>query len=159
VSELEDDEVVRNVLAGERDQFALLVRRYQGLVRSYCGQMLGDPESKFSTWLMKIASNHCIDCSRKSWFGKIISLESVREPESQLKSPGYEKAFEANNLSQKIIQSLPEEQKSVLLLRELEGFSYQEIADLLGITEDAGKARLKRARAKARKFREELEKE
>jgi len=80
VSELDDDAVVQLVLAGDTDQFAILVRRYQVLVRTYCGQILGDRErgwdesqevflkafnrlssfrgdSQFSTWLMKIARN------------------------------------------------------------------------------------------------------
>jgi len=178
VSELDDDAVVQLVLAGDTDQFAILVRRYQVLVRTYCGQILGDRErgwdesqevflkafnrlssfrgdSQFSTWLMKIARNHCIDCSRKSWFRKLLSLEDAPEPSSS----GPEKALEAKNLRRVVFKSLPEDQKTALLLREVEGFSYKEISDLLEISEDAVKARLKRARARARELREELEKQ
>ncbi len=177
MTELEDDQVVENVLAGDTDQFALLVKRYQVLVRSYCGQMLGDPErgwdesqevflkaykklstfrgeSKFSSWLMKIAKNHCIDCSRSSWFRKLVSLDNSKP----LTDRGHEPAIEAGDLSKLIINSLQDDQRAVLILREVEGYSYAEIAEILEISQDAVKGKIKRAREKARQLRDELEK-
>ena len=84
----DDKAVVRRILQGDREAFAVIVERYQQPLLNYLGRMLGEREQalefaqdvfmkaysslngyreeyKFSTWLFRIASNHMIDFWRK----------------------------------------------------------------------------------------------
>ena len=170
-----DFEIILEVLAGNQNAYAKLVRQYEGKVRGYCAAMLSDStqaedaaqevfikvfyaldkfrgNSSFSTWLYRITVNHCHDTLRKIIRRKAESWEALLEKEGDK----IEKMFSApaagvTNLEQqellhKILSQLPEKSREIIILREKEGLSYQEMADTLECTVDAVKARLKRAR-------------
>jgi len=122
-------------------------------------------ESSFSTWIYRITSNHCTDILRKRSRQRTESWDALLEREGErieklFSSPGPDPLSFANtDLLAKLLAFLPEESRTMLLLREIEGLSYQEISETLQCSVDAVKARLKRTRQelaeKARHFMKE----
>lgn len=116
-----------------------------------------EPKAKFSTWLFKIAHNHCLNEVRKGEYR--ISLESL-DPPDDLEGDERERnlpdttaskgedilaAKEAADRIEKVLQRVPKSQRTALLLSRMEGMSYQEVAEVLGSTEKAVKSLVFRA--------------
>ncbi len=125
-------------------------------------------EASFTTWLYRIASNVTIDFIRKhrrvriSEFDERIGHQEQGEdswdPDHLHRSPG--KDLERSRLYQRIMdamQKLGEEQRQVVLLREIEGFSYREIAETMGIPEGTVMSRLFYARKKLQALLQETD--
>ena len=112
-------------------------------------------ESSFGTWVCRMAANLCIDFLRKQKRqGRVLSLDAADDDGRSVELPDlrYEpqSAMEKRELSMQIregLGKLPPEQKLVLILRDMEGFSYQEIADTLEMELGTVKSRIYRARA------------
>ncbi len=101
-------------------------------------------ESKFTTWLYRITINKCKDYLRK---------KKVRSIFTPIKDHHYDRigktdsdSFDIQKLVQKAIDKLPEKLKVPLILRDIEGYSYQEIADKLECEVGTIKSRIFRAR-------------
>jgi RNA polymerase sigma-70 factor (ECF subfamily) len=164
---------VDQALEGDQDAFAELVNTYQNAVYNLCYRMLGerteaedaaqetflraymnlqryDPARSFKTWLLSIASNHCIDRLRRRrliW----LSLDEPLPPNIMLSSdePEPEEATIKDQRSQAIqmlLNELSTEYRAAVVLRYWYDYSYTEIADILDTTESAIKSRLFRAR-------------
>ena len=115
----------------------------------------------FYTWLYRIAYNLSIDFMRKEWRKKNLEYRDnqdlteeedpvIRVPSSS--HPGQEMAQkELNRVIMDAIQSLPEEHRSVILLREMEGLSYEDIAKTLRIRKGTVTSRLHYARQELQK--------
>mgnify|MGYP002064615942 CR=1 FL=1 len=116
-------------------------------------------ESTFSTWLYRIAINTCknrIKSSAYKWKKKTVSLETSNgskngNPFSEIVngSPTPAMAFEKKERMMRIqnaINSLPEEQNKVVVLRDIQGLSYQDISDITGLNPGTVKSRLARGR-------------
>jgi RNA polymerase sigma-70 factor (ECF subfamily) len=173
-----DEEVVRRVLAGETSLFEILMRRYNQRLFRATRSILGDDEesqdavqeaylnaylslsrfegrAKFSTWLTRIAINEALARSRVR--GKFVEIESVSGGEeeymaSQRLNPEEEANLRAlGRVLESAIDRLPQAYRSVFMLRDVEGMSTAETAECLGMSEDAVKVRLHRARALMRK--------
>lgn len=108
-----------------------------------------EAEASFSTWLYTIARNTVLSELRKNRNGNVYLEDSGYEPmtsmdvlpeQSVLRNEKVVKVREA-------INSLPEKQRSALILREYDGMDYQEIANILGQTVSSVKSLLFRARA------------
>ena len=114
-------------------------------------------EAGFGSWLYRMASNLCIDfLRRKNRRGEVqaVSLDEEEEGRRPRELPdlSYEpqSRLEKKELREKVqagLRRLPEEQRLILVLRDVEGFSYQEIADALRIELGTVKSRIYRARA------------
>ena len=114
-------------------------------------------EAGFGSWLYRMASNLCIDFLRKGkrqGSGQIISLDEEEEDRRPRELPDlrYEpqSSLEKKEMRQKVqegLQRLPHEQRLILVMRDVEGFSYQEISDALKIELGTVKSRIYRARA------------
>ncbi len=108
--------------------------------------------SSFSTWLYRITTNHCLDILRKKNRRKTVSLESLIEKDGDSiqglfsTAPTASFRLEDRELIDKILSTLPEDYRTILTLREVDGLEYQEIAEALGCTLDAVKGRLARSR-------------
>jgi RNA polymerase sigma-70 factor (ECF subfamily) len=123
----------------------------------YRWQKRYEPKAKFSTWLFKIANNHCLNEVRKGEYRVTReSLDSLVNPEGEERerdlpdmnpSKGEEilAAKEAAGKIQRILRRVPENQRAALMLSRLEGLSYQEVAEVLGTTEKAVKSLVFRA--------------
>ena len=119
-------------------------------------------EAGFSTWLYRLTSNVCIDFLRKEKrrrdISMTVSLEDEEEArQAQLPDERYspQQALERSELRQAVrdgLNTLSPEHRQVLVLRELEGRSYGEIAALLGLEEGTVKSRIARGRLALRNY-------
>ena len=161
---------------GDHDAFAELVYLFQDPVYNLCYRMLGesteaedavqetflrihknlrryDMARSFKTWLLSIASNHCIDRLRKRRM-HFVSLDD--EPTAaalalRSSSPTPEQAILAGELTdaiQKLLLQLDEHYRLAVIYRYWYQYSYAEIAQEMDTTESAIKSRLHRARKK-----------
>ncbi len=114
-------------------------------------------EAGFGSWLYRMTANLCIDFLRKKkrqGSEQILSLDTEEEDRRPTELPDlrYEpqSALEKKETREKVqagLQKLPHEQRLILVLRDVEGFSYQEISDALKIELGTVKSRIYRARA------------
>lgn len=129
-----------------------------------------EAKAAFTTWLYRIAVNLCLNYQRRKKLLTFFSLDSNHrsEEDHQRKIPDiisserpdtdYEKK-ERQQFVQKAIQSLPENQRAVVILYRYQNLSYQEIADTLETTVSAVESRLFRAKLNLKKILKPLLKE
>lgn len=112
-------------------------------------------EASLSTWLYRLTRNACTDHLRQN--RKRSGDRSLEDPDLAPlanQAPMPQEIMEQRELQQALMdamEKLPEESRTVLLLREVEGFTYREIAQDLGLSEGTVKSRLSRARRALRK--------
>lgn len=118
-------------------------------------------QAAFSTWLYRLASNACIDFLRREKRRSALSmtLEDGDDEERQADLPDQRwsperelERKEARQALQEGLAALSPEHREVLLLRETEGLSYQEISQALDLEEGTVKSRIARARTALRDF-------
>ena len=124
------------------------------------GKFQGD--SSFATWLYRLTSNVCIDFLRKekrrSALSMTVSLDDGgEEQQADLPDERYSPHAQAERRERQDtlwagLAARSEEHRKVLVLRELEGLSYGEIAQLLEVEEGTVKSRIARARLALRKY-------
>jgi RNA polymerase sigma-70 factor (ECF subfamily) len=122
-------------------------------------------ESKFSTWLLRIAANHCKNrikyLSRRRTDG--AGLDNIAEEkmsdvgraplQSHIDGPDVlMEAVELEGLMQKAIATLDEEQRLLIILRDVEELSYEEIGEVTSLVEGTIKSRLHRARMTIKEY-------
>ncbi|MGV1099595.1 RNA polymerase sigma factor [Thiovibrio sp. JS02] len=109
-------------------------------------------DSKFVAWLYQLATNHCRNRYKKLVRRGFFSSLPIDDPETGVNlSTGAtpEKDLERNNTSRMVrraIASLPPAEKEIVLLRDLQGLSYDEISEILDIPMGTVKSKLNRAR-------------
>lgn len=129
-------------------------------------------ESLFSTWIFRITTNVCLDELRKRKNNKVIYLEEdIKCGDGEIKrqvvddKPTPEMALENNELKKTLkeaINNLSEDYKIVIVMRDIQGFSYKEIAEIIKCPEGTVKSRINRARLMLKdelKFKMELTEE
>ena len=115
-------------------------------------------QAKFSTWLYTIARNLCIDHGRKARHRRIMQLdEPLRKGDERGaslldraadKGPGPDRKARDLRFRAALttaLDSLPEEQREVYVMRELQGLKFREIADVVGVPENTIKSRMRYA--------------
>jgi RNA polymerase sigma-70 factor (ECF subfamily) len=159
---------------GNKEAFGSLIEAYQTPVFNLAYRMLGnaeeaeqaaqeafirawlhldsyDPGHKFSTWLLSITSNYCIDLIRKQR-AQLLSLDDPLPPHPALMSEpsaGPEAQagqHEQQQVVQHLLAALPEDYRQTVVLRYWYDLSYEEIAEVMQTTVSAIKSRLFRAR-------------
>lgn len=179
---MKDLEVIRTYLENQASNcFNLLYQRYSTKIYSKCIAMLKNEElaadamqeifmkiflnlskfgekSKFSTWVYSITYNYCIDFIRRSKKMKnIFSDEIENVPEDIEDEVSDKELLEMEiELLQKVLKELPPGDEAVLLMKYRDGMQIKEVAEIMDKSESAIKMKLKRAKAKARKIRDEL---
>jgi len=179
---LDDAEVVRRVLAGERALFEVLVRRHdqrvyrtvrsilrnegeaedamqQAWLQAYLhlGEFAGS--SAFSTWLVRIAANEALQRLRRRSPLLAVAEEGEEDNVADLHAEDPEEraaSREAVRLVEHAVDKLPAHYRSVFMLRDIEGLSTADTAAALGIGEEAAKVHLHRARAMLRESLSEI---
>lgn len=119
-------------------------------------------ESSFSTWLYKLTSNLCIDFLRKEKRRKAAVTTVSLDGDDEEDAPPMEVADhrftpeteverrELRAAMSRALHSLSDEHRQILILREVEGLSYTEIAEALELEEGTVKSRIARARISLR---------
>lgn len=178
-NEQRDDEVIRQVLDGKTWRFELLMRRYNERIYRAARAIVRDDQeaedvmqqayvnafmhlrqfqgaARFSTWLTRIAINEALArVKRRGRYEAFDESRSGVEPfASHDPSENPERralANELRDLLESAIDGLPDGQREVFVLREVEGLSTSEVAELLDVSEDVVKTRLSRSRATLRR--------
>ena len=150
--------VVGGILRGREDVEDVA---RQALAKAYFSIRRFDLRSAFGTWLYKIAVNECWDYLRKKKVRRLVyeadlSEEQVRKLES-LPEHGYGGAqhredaglrVEQRQVVERLLGELEEKDQLMLVMKEVEGFSVEEIGEVLGLNVNTVKVRLFRARGR-----------
>jgi len=129
----------------------------EAFLRAYRGLKSFRGEANFSTWIHRIAVRTCLNRIESPWHRLRKRIVSARagdgspEPAARLadrqSSPAREFAREERAvLVREAIRSLPDEQRAVVVLRDIEGYQYDEISAMLRVSIGTVKSRLSRAR-------------
>ncbi len=171
----DEPDLIRRARDGESEAFAELVRRHHAAVLGLCVSVLRDRaaaddaaqevfikayesldafrgDAAFSTWLHRIAYNRCLDILRRENRRRAESWEALLEKEGDSihrllaapSAPGP--SDEDAELARRVLDQLEAGPRLILTLREVQGYTYRELAETLGCSIDAVKARLRRAR-------------
>jgi len=129
----------------------------QVFLKAYLGIRRFDQRAAFSTWLYKIAVNECWDYLRKKKVRPLVyeadlSEEQVSRLDGIVSSDRPPESASARTETREILErmlgSLPEQDRQLLVLKEIEGFSVQELAEILNLNVNTVKVRLFRARGR-----------
>jgi len=182
LEEKTDDVLITLFQTGEQEVFRVLVQRYQEKVRNLIYSIFHDEdlvsdlaqevfiksyealpyfrfESSFYTWIYRIAVNKCRDEMRRRKVKKWLSLGSLSESadrEFQEKTSVHPENTEAQEIVSKGLQLLPEKFRLAILLKDINGLSYEEMADVMQCEIGTVKSRLSRARSMLRKVLQPL---
>lgn len=180
VANMEDVELVGLCQKGDIDAFDRLFYKYRDKIYRTAFRMINDQEdaldltqeiflraykninkynykSQFSTWLYKLAINVCIDELRKHKKSNEVLTDEI--PDNRRYSDTPEDIViseEQGSLVWKALDILKEKDRSIIVLREMEGLSYEEIANILGCSMGRVKSRLHESRKKLRKALEKM---
>jgi RNA polymerase sigma-70 factor (ECF subfamily) len=132
----------------------------EAFIKAYRGLRSFENRSAFYTWLYRIVVNLALDRRRRErpgvsveWEDEVARNVDVRVAQPPSTSPETESArAEVRELVARGVRELPDGQREVLLLREVEGLSYQEIAATMGISKGTVMSRLHYARRKMEAF-------
>jgi RNA polymerase sigma-70 factor (ECF subfamily) len=171
-SAFSDEEIVARILEGETPLFEVLMRRHnqrvyraaraiirddheaedvmqEAYVNAYAHLAQFDRRAKFSTWLTKIAVYEALARARRQGRYESLDDHSLETFMPTTSSPDPERqAFgrELAELIESAVDRLADGSREVFMLRQVEGLSTAETAQVLGVSEDVVKTRLSRAR-------------
>lgn len=166
----DEDTLIKRSIDGDHAAFAQLMERYAGAVFNLAYRMLGnaheaedasqeiflrvytnlarfDQERRFSTWLLSIGSNYCIDRLRRRRFAWLTLDDTVLTIPNPGKGPEHSAIErEERDAVQRALLRLPPAYREIAVLRYWNDLSYEEICDVTGLPESTIKTRLHRAR-------------
>lgn len=174
----EDLKLIRRCKRGEEAAFAELLARYRNAIYGLCFRMTRrsedardlaqevfikvfslldryDESYAFSSWIFRIATNHCIDHLRRNRL-KFLSLDGYTDAEGDEielqiphKGPQPDRVLmnrEAMERLEEVVDDLPPHYRAIILLRHDQELAYEEIAQILDLPLGTVKARIHRAR-------------
>jgi RNA polymerase sigma-70 factor (ECF subfamily) len=174
---LDEAELVRRAQRGDAEAFGELVRLHEtrilrlvrGMVPEHDAEDVAqdaflkaykklaefDGRSRFYTWVYRIAANTAMDWRKRERYRRHAPLPATPEGEDALpdETPGPRRAAHRRELGEaidKAIDALPDHYRTMVVLREVEGLSYEEIGAALGISKGTVESRLFRARERLR---------
>lgn len=177
---MDERELIARLQKRDEAAFEELIRQYEKKVYTLCFRMCGNSEdaeeaaqdaflalwrgidrfrqeSTLSTWIYRLATNACIDTlrRRKKQSGSVSLDDEELFVDAVDTSPQPQETVEhreTQKLLQEGLSALPEEYRKVLILREIEGLSYTEIAESASIELGTVKSRISRGRSLLRNF-------
>lgn len=177
---LSDESVIQKILEGDTSVFEILIRRYNTVIYRI-GRMYGfnhhdtedlmqdthvsaytqlasfEHRASYKTWISRIMINKCIYKLKYGYFKNEIPGEQVYESNSAtIQTEQNMLNRELSTVLEKSLESIPVIYRSVFVLREVQGFSVAETAELLGITPVNVKVRLNRAKSLLQKQLEQF---
>jgi len=176
----DDYSIIRQFIDGDKSAFQVLVKRHKEKVRNIIYITMNNSalvddiaqdvfitvyrnlkhfrfESQFTTWLYRVTVNRCKDYLRKMNVRKIFFPIEEGSEISEYSTP-----VENNDISRIVmdaISKLPVKLRMPLILKDIEGFSYQEISESLNCEMGTVKSRIFRGREKLKEILQPLEKE
>jgi len=176
---MKDRELVEQALAGSQEAFGALVEKYrvkmfnlaysftrnreaaddlaqEVFIKAYTALPKFKFQSAFSTWLYRIAVNASKDYLRRESKVSKISLEdssqgALAQEDATAELDEAREQEKRKKLVHKALESLPEKYRSIIMLRDIQGFPYGEIGEILNISPGTVDSRLHRARKQLRK--------
>jgi len=179
---MDQDLLIEQSLNGDLNAFNYLILEYQNLAYSVAYRLLSNTESaadavqesfikayralesfrggSFKSWLMRIVTNTCYDLLRAQKRRRTDSLDDLpvdEEYATQLidrrESPDqFVERQELSELIEAALQSLPEDQRTAMILCDIQGYTYEEIAEMTGVAMGTVKSRISRARGRVRDY-------
>jgi RNA polymerase sigma-70 factor (ECF subfamily) len=182
--EADELELIEKAKRGDRQAFGVLVERYQRrvvgvalaisrnqddafelaqetFVRAFENLSRFESRSSFSTWLYRIAANLAIDFRRREGRHYVLRGEEAegelrRLPSAEGDSYGALRRSELSGRIRQALEQLTPEHRAVILLREVEGLSYDEISDTLNVPRGTVMSRLHYARSRLRAILQDI---
>lgn len=178
----DEQQIIMRATAGETQAFNLLVLKYQDIAYSVAYRMLRDEAAaadvvqdsfmkalralggfqggNFRSWLMRIVANTCYDVLRAQQRRATDSLDDLAVDHDHIPSlvdraespESYAERMELNHFIEAGIYTLPPEQRLVLVLCDIHGYAYEEIAEIAGLPMGTVKSRISRARLRLRDY-------
>jgi len=181
VQRSDDLDSINRFKAGDTSAFEEIVLRYQDKVYNLCRHMLGNaddaedaaqdvflkayqalpkfqPDASLYTWLYRIATNTCIDYKKKPIFESLFGDSGEGEKlihDRASDAPSPEKLYQSKQIDEALRESLGKlspKLRAIIILKEIEELSYDEIADTLDISMGTVKSRIARAREELQKL-------
>ena len=179
---MDEQALIGSARKGDARAFNQLVLRYQSMAYNVAYRILSDPDAaadatqdaflsaframrkfrggSFKAWLLRIVTNACYDQLRAKQRRPTSSLDDLPvevDHTNYLHDPAeqpdeFVERRELSALIQAGIATLPIEQRIILVLSDVQGMSYQEVAEVTGISLGTVKSRLSRGRARVRDF-------
>ena len=182
ISAVNEEALIAAARRGDVDAFNRLVLAYQQLAYNVAYRILGSEEKamdatqdaflrgyraleqfrggSFKTWMLRIVTNCCYDQLRVGQRRPTTPLDDLLEDEEHsrlLEDPGElpEERVQRDELDGVIqagLATLPHDQRLVLVMSDIEGLSYEEVAEAMAVSLGTVKSRLSRGRAKMRDY-------
>jgi len=165
---MSDAALVEQIWQGDAHAFTMIVNRWQKRIHRFAYRYFGnavdadeitqktfirvyekldslDDPGKFSSWIYRIANNLCLDELKRAGRSRSESLEANHSGGMPVnrRTPATDiQQKELKKMVQMVLQSLPDDQRAVLILKEFEGLKFREIAEVLDEPEGTVKTRL-----------------
>jgi len=178
---MDESALIATAQGGDREAFNQLVVHYQSLAYNVAYRVLGDADAaadatqdafisayraisrfrggSFRSWLMRIVTNACYDQLRVKKRRPTTSIDEDEDPDREEWNvdPGERpEAFvlrqELGQAIQRGLEILPPDQRTVVVLSDIQGMSYEEIAETMSTSLGTVKSRLNRGRSKLRDY-------
>lgn len=179
-AEQDESQLIRRAREGELDAFNILVNIYQRTVYNLCYRMLSSEQAaedaaqdafisafrslasfrggSFRSWLFRIASNACYDEMRRQRAKPARSLDapssegdrSIDVPDDTQSLDEHVQNVELGEVLREALMDLAPDQRLVVILRDVQGMDYEEIAEVTDTNLGTVKSRINRARSRLR---------
>ena len=177
---MNEEDLIQQAQQGDIVAFNRLVVQYQELVFNVAYRIMGDPAEaedvaqetfitaykslrsfrggSFKSWLIRVATNRCYDELRRRKRRPQTSLDAITDENESfafLRSPGegpeaHRQRVELALMIERCLKGLPDDQRIVTVLGDVEGYDYQQIAEITSVSLGTVKSRISRARGKLR---------
>jgi len=179
---IDEKNIIEKIIKGDIDSYSILINEYQNDIYSLCLSILKNVddamdmtqeafliafeniknfkgEAKFSTWLYRIAYNLCVNYKKKRGELFILEDEDVFNVDIEDKTSSIWEEIEKDERIKMInegLKRIKDSDRLIIELKDIKGFSYEEISSILSLPMGTVKSRLFRARENLKKVVEDI---